>query len=332
VLLTGKIKIAFSFLFLITVAGTAGYHFLEGWSLANSFYATIVTLGTVGFGDFYPVTPAGKSFAIFIIVFGVGTMAYTFAMIMETFMEGRLKKILGRGKLEKRIKKMGNHYIVCGCGKIGKLICKELAREGVEFVVVDNNSEVIQDIEDNEFAYINGSAAEDKTLLAAGIKRAKGVVCALPTDADNLYVVLAARELNPEIYILSRFEDNASERRLMNAGADRTISPYRVGGMRMSQAILRPAMLDFIEITTRKESLALRMEGLDVCKESPVVGKNLEDSGLRKEYGLIVVAVEKTSGKMVFNPMSSYVIETGDKLIALGEEENLIKFSGVCQV
>jgi len=227
---------------------------------------------------------------------------------------------------------MGNHYIVCGCGKIGKLICKELAREGVEFVVVDNNSEVIQDIEDNEFAYINGSAAEDKTLLAAGIKRAKGVVCALPTDADNLYVVLAARELNPEIYILSRFEDNASERRLMNAGADRTISPYRVGGMRMSQAILRPAMLDFIEITTRKESLALRMEGLDVCKESPVVGKNLEDSGLRKEYGLIVVAVEKTSGKMVFNPMSSYVIETGDKLIALGEEENLIKFSGVCQV
>ena len=331
-LLTGKIKIAFSFLFLITVAGTAGYHFLEGWSLANSFYATIVTLGTVGFGDFYPVTPAGKSFAIFIIVFGVGTMAYTFAMIMETFMEGRLKKILGRGKLEKRIKKMGNHYIVCGCGKIGKLICKELAREGVEFVVVDNNSEVIQDIEDNEFAYINGSAAEDKTLLAAGIKRAKGVVCALPTDADNLYVVLAARELNPEIYILSRFEDNASERRLMNAGADRTISPYRVGGMRMSQAILRPAMLDFIEITTRKESLALRMEGLDVCKGSPVVGKNLEDSGLRKEYGLIVVAVEKTSGKMIFNPMSSYVIETGDKLIALGEEENLIKFSGVCQV
>ncbi len=330
-LLVRKVKVAFSFLFLITVAGTAGYHFLEGWSLADSFYATVVTLGTVGFGDFYPVTSGGKLFAIFIIVFGVGAMAYTVAMIMENVMEGRLRKILGRGKLEKRIKKIKNHYIVCGCGKIGRLICGELAQEGVEFVVVDNNPEVIQGIEDNGFAYINGSAAEDKTLLAAGVKRAKGVVCALPTDADNLYVVLAARELNPEIYILSRFEDNASERRLMNAGADRVISPYRVGGMRMSQAILRPAMLDFIEITTRRESLALRMEELGVCKGSPVVGKNLEDSGLRKEYGLIVVAIKKESGQMVFNPMASYVIESEDKLIALGEEENLADFSKTCR-
>jgi len=331
-LVTRKVKIAFSFLFLITLAGTVGYHFLEGWSLSNSFYATIVTLGTVGFGDFYPVTPMGKLFAVFIIVFGVGAMAYTVAMIMESFMEGRLKKILGRGKLEKRIKKMRNHYIVCGCGKIGNLVCEELAHENVGFVVVDNKSDVIQDIEDSGFAYINGNAAEDKTLLDAGIKMARGVVCALPTDADNLYVVLAARELNPEIYILSRFEDNTSERRLLNAGADRVISPYRVGGMRMSQAILRPAMLDFIELTTGRQSLALRMEELDVCKDSPVIGKNLEESGLRKEHGLIVVAVEKESGKMVFNPVASYVIELGDKLVALGEEENLTEFSRICQV
>jgi voltage-gated potassium channel len=331
VLPTRRVKIAFSFLFLITVSGTVGYHFLEGWSLANSLYATIVTIGTVGFGDFYPITPMGKLFAIFIIVFGVGTMAYTFAMIMEALMEGRFKDILGRGKLEKRIKKMENHYIICGYGKIGNLICGELTHEKVEFVVVDNNSMIIQHIEDNGFAYVNGNAAEDKTLLAAGIKTAKGVVCTLPTDADNLYVVLAAKELNPDVYVLSRFEDNASERRLMKAGADRVISPYKVGGVRMSQAILRPAMLDFIEITTRRGSLSLRMEELNINDGSPVVGRNLEQSGLRKEYGLIVVAVEKKSGKMVFNPMASYEIESGDKLIALGEGENLIKFSAVCQ-
>ena len=309
-----------------------GYHFLEGWSLANSFYATIVTIGTVGFGDFYPVTQAGKLFAIFIIVFGVGTMAYTFATVMETFMEGSLKKVLGRGKLEKRIKKMEDHYIICGYGKIGNLICGELAHEQIEFVVVENNPVVIQTIEDKGFAYVNGNAAEDKTLLAAGIRMAKGIVCALPKDADNLYVVLAAKELNPDLYVLSRFEDNASERRLMKAGADRVISPYKVGGTRMSQAILRPAMLDFIEITTRRGSLSLRMEELNINKESPVVGKNLEQSGLRKEYGLIVVAVEKKSGKMVFNPMASYVLESGDKLVTLGEGENLIKFSKVCQM
>ncbi|TFG93868.1 MAG: potassium channel protein [Syntrophobacterales bacterium] len=329
--LTRKLGIAFSFLFLITLAGTMGYHFLEGWSLANSFYATIVTLGTVGFGDFYPITPAGKCFAMFLIIFGVGTMAYTFAVVMDIFMEGRLKKILGRGKLEKQINRMQGHYIICGYGKIGSLICRELAQEKVEFVVADNNPDVIQDIEDKGFIYINGSATEDKTLLNAGIKRAKGVVCALSTDADNLYVVLTAKELNPDVYVLSRFEDDASERRLINAGADRVISPYSVGGMRMSQAILRPAMLDFIEITTRRQSLALRMEELNVCKDSSVVGKNLEESGLRKTYGLIVVAIKKESGQMVFNPIASYVLESGDKLIALGEEDNLVEFSKVCQ-
>ncbi|MBW2561874.1 MAG: TrkA family potassium uptake protein, partial [Deltaproteobacteria bacterium] len=140
-----------------------------------------------------------------------------------------------------------------------------------------------------------------------------------------------AKELNPDVYVLSRFEDSASERRLIKAGADRVISPYRVGGMRMSQAILRPAMLDFIEITTRRQSLALRMEEVDVWKESPIAGKNLEESGLRETYGLIVVAIKKESGQMVFNPMASYVMESGDKLIALGEEDNLIAFSKVCQ-
>lgn len=328
---TVKLRVAFSFLLSITLVGTLGYHFLEGWSLADSFYATIVTLGTVGFGDFYPVTPVGKCFAIFLIVFGVGTMAYTFAVIMEVLMEGRLKRILGRGKLEKRINTMENHYIICGYGKIGNLICTELAHEKVEFVVVENNPEVVQGVEDDGFLYISGSATEDKVLLKAGIKRARGVVCALPTDADNLYVVLTAKELNPDVYVLSRFEDNASERRLIKAGADRVISPYRVGGMRMSQAILRPAMLDFIEITTRRQSLALRMEELDVREASSVVGKTLEDSGLRKTYGLIVVAIKKEPGQMVFNPVASYAIEAGDKLIALGEEDNLIAFSKVCQ-
>jgi len=331
VLSTVKLRIAFSFLLSITLAGTFGYHFLEGWSLANSFYATIVTLGTVGFGDFYPITPVGKCFAIFLIVFGVGTMAYTFAVIMEVLMEGRLKRILGRGKLEKQIKTMQDHYIICGYGKIGKLICTELTHEKIGLVVVENNPEVVSGIEDDGFAYVNGSATEDKILLKAGIKRARGVVCALSTDADNLYVVLTAKELNPDVYVLSRFEDNASERRLIKAGADRVISPYRVGGMRMSQAILRPAMLDFIEITTRRQSLALRMEEVDVGRDSPVVGKNLEESGLRKTYGLIVVAIKKESGQMVFNPMASYMMESGDKLITLGEEGNLIAFSKVCQ-
>jgi voltage-gated potassium channel len=239
-----KARFAFFSLLLIFVTGTFGYHVLEGWPVLESFYATVVTLGTVGYGDFYPKTSEGRIFAIFLIVFGVGTMAYTFAMVMENFMEGRLRKLLGRGKLKKQIEKMKDHYIICGCGKIGYLVCKELAEENVDFIVVDSNQQIIQQMEEEGFVYINGSATEDKTLTEAGIERAKGIVCALPTDADNLYVVLTAKELNPKVYIVSRFEDDASERRLIKAGADRVISPYKVGGMRMTLALLRPAMTD----------------------------------------------------------------------------------------
>jgi voltage-gated potassium channel len=327
-----KARFAFFLLLLIFVTGTFGYHVLEGWPVLESFYATVVTLGTVGYGDFYPRSPEGRIFAIFLIVFGVGTMAYTFAMVMENFMEGRLRKLLGRGKLKKQIEKMRDHYIICGCGKIGYLVCKELAEENVDFIVVDSDQQIIQQMEEEGFIYINGSATEDKTLTEAGVERAKGVVCALPTDADNLYVVLAAKELNPKVYIVSRFEDDASERRLMKAGADRVISPYKVGGMRMTLALLRPAMLDFMEITTGKQTLSLRMEELRVRESSHVVGKSLADSGLRREYGLIIVAVNKESGEMVFNPDASYVIEKEDNLIAIGKEENLTKFAEVCRL
>lgn len=297
----------------------------------ESLYATIVTLATVGYGDFYPHTLEGRIFAIFLIIFGVGTMAYTFATVMENFMEGRLKKVLGKGKLERHLKKMKDHYIICGCGKIGYFICKELAAEGVDFVVIDNNPEIIQRIEEEGFPYVNGSATEDDALLAAGVEKAKGVVCALPSDADNLYIVLTAKELNPHVYIFSRFEEELSERRLIKAGADRVISPYKVGGMRMTQAILRPDILDFIEITTKRQSLALRMEELTVSEGSPVVGKNLVESQVRPEYGLIVVAVKKDTGEMIYNPSAHYVIEKLDKLIALGEEKDLVRFSQVCQ-
>ena len=327
-----KARLAFLLLLLIFITGTVGYHLLEGWTVLESFYATVVTLGTVGYGDFYPKSTEGRIFAVFLIVVGVGTMAYTFAMVMENFMEGRLRKLLGRGKLKKQIEKMKNHYIICGCGKIGYLICKELAEENIDFIVIDSDQQIIQQIEEEGFVYINGSATEDKTLTEAGVERAKGVVCALPTDADNLYVVLTAKELNPNVYIVSRFEDEASERRLIKAGADRVISPYKVGGMRMKLALLRPAMMDFMEITTGKQTLSLRMEELRVCEASPVVGKSLADSGLRREYGLIVVAVNKKSGDMVFNPSASYVIEKDDNLIAIGEDENLARFSEVCRI
>lgn len=327
---TRNLKFAFLSLFIIFCIGTVGFHFLEGWDFVDALYTTAITLSTVGYGDFYPKTEGGRIFTVVLVIFGVGTMLYTVGLLTETMVEGRLRTLLGRGRLEKKIGKMENHYIICGCGRIGYLICQELAEEKIDFVVVDNNPEVLQKVEEEGFIYYNGDATDDKTLIGAGVKKAKGLVCVLPTDALNLYLILTAKELNPKIFILSRSEEEASEHRLVRAGADRVMSPYTLGGMRMAMAILRPAMLDFIEITTRRQSLELRMEELAICDGSHVIGKSLGESEIRQQYGLIIVAVKKDSGKMIFNPLANYIIEKGDKLIALGEEENVTRFSQVC--
>lgn len=328
--MTKKLAVALLVLLTILSMGMTGFHYLEGWNFVESLYATVVTISTVGYGDFSPHTSGGMLFTVFLIIVGVGTMLYTVGLVTETMLEGRLKIIMGRGRLEKMMRKMNNHYIICGCGRIGRLICRELAAEKVDFVVIDNDPDTIRKIEEEGYVYHQGDATHDKTLLAAGIKKARGIVCVLPSDAENLYVILTAKELNPGIFILSRSEDEESEHRLLRAGADRVMSPYTMGGMRMAMAVLRPAMLDFVEITTRRQSLELRMEEVSICEDSHYIGKSLEDSGIRQNYGLIVVAVKKESGKMIFNPLANYVIEKNDKLIALGEVENINLFTNSC--
>ena len=327
---TSKIKMALVILLTIFIIGTIGFHFIEGWSFVDSFYTTIATLSTVGYGDFAPETTTGKFFTVFIIIFGVGMMFYSLVLMAETFIEARLRNLLGRGKLEKIIEKMNSHYIICGGGRIGFLICRELIAGKMPCVVIDNNQEVIQKAQEEGFIYCKGDATQDKVLIAAGIKRAKGIICVLPTDAENLYVILTAKELNQNIYIMARSEEEESERRLLRAGADRVMSPYTLGGVRMAMAILRPAMLDFIEITTSRQSLELRMEEISICEGSPFISKTLEDSGIRKRYGLIIVAVKKDSGKMIFNPLANYIIEEGDRLISMGEDENVKQFAQSC--
>ncbi len=329
-ILTLKLRLALLILAVVCITATLGFYFVEGWSMLDSFYTAITTMATVGYGDFTPRTASGKIFTIAVIIFGVGTMLYSFSLITELIIEGRLRRILGRGKLQKMINRMSNHYIICGCGRIGLLICRELAGEKVPFVVVDNNPETIQKIQDEGFIYCKGDATQDRILIEAGIKRAKGIVCVLPTDAENLYVILTAKELNREIYILSRSEEEESEHRLIRAGANRVMSPYTLGGSRMAMAILRPAMLDFIEITTQRQSLELRMEEVAVGDASRLIGQSLEASEVRQSYGLIVVAVKNDTEKMIFNPQDSYVITKGDRIIALGENKNVKRFAEAC--
>ncbi len=327
-----KLFIVSSLLLFVVILGTVGFRLIEGWGLLESLYATVTTISTVGYGDFAPASAQGRLFAVFLIVIGVGAMLYGASLFAEMMVDNRLKIILGRSSMESRIERMKDHYIICGFGRMGNLICREMAKEKIPFVIIEKNPEVLQRIENERYVYFKGNATDDTSLLQSGIKRAKGVVCVLSSDAENLYVILTAKELNPDVYILSRCEEEISEHRLLRAGANRVISPYTMGGMRMAMAILKPAMMDFIEITTGRQSLDLRMEELAVTDGSAIVGKSLESSEIRKTYKLIIVAIKKDSGKMIFNPEAGYMIEKGDRLIALGEDDDVNRFNLACIV
>ncbi|MEW5807596.1 MAG: potassium channel protein [Acidobacteriota bacterium] len=317
-----RIKYVFSLLLLIIVVGTFGYTMIEGWTLFDSFYMTIITIFTIGYSEVNPLSNAGRIFNILIIFFGVGTVFYLAASIMEEFVENRLIK--GK-KMEKDIQKIRDHYIVCGYGRMGSVICKDLALKGVPFVVVENDHGKIRAIEEEGYLHCMGDVTDDRTLSKTGIERAKGVVTVLSEDADNVFVTLTARGLNPGIFIVARSNTEGSVQKLLRAGANKVINPFSTAGKHMSQLLLKPVVVDFMEVVSQDSSLDLRMEEVNVCERSLLSGIKLKDSLIRKELNIIIVAIKKEDGRMVFNPSSETEISSRDVLIALGSRENLQK-------
>ena len=312
-------------LVIIFLAGTMGYRLIEGWSFLDSFYMTVITLTTVGYNEVQQIDVKGKIFTILLIITGVGTVAYLVGIFSRIIIEGELREILGRRRLEKKIQKMKDHYIICGFGRIGKVICLELSTRPLPFVVIEKNLETIEKNDKKDYLYLNGDAALEETLLEAGVKKAKGLVACASSDADNLYITLIARELNNNLFILSRSETEGGDRKLLWAGANKVVSPHHIGGVRMAQAILRPNVLDFIEIATGSQSIELQIEEILIKEGSPLAGVTIQMCDLRQQLGIIIIAVKKSSGSMVFDPSPENAIEPGDVLIVVGEKENLIK-------
>ena len=314
------LRISVGLLVVIIAIGTLGYSFIEGWPPFDALYMTVITLSTVGFKAVHNMSSEGKLFTIFLIISGTGMIAYTLSSLLQFTLEGQLRKILGRKKLESRINKLKNHYIICGFGRIGHLICREFQSRPLPFVVVEKDPHLIERINREGYMYVEGDATDDETLQAAGIDVAKGLITAVTSDTDNVYITLTARGLNPKLFILARSGEEGSEKKLMRAGASKVISPYTIGANRMAQAILRPSVVDFIEIATASENLELQIEEIVVSAGSVLAGKALVDSDIRQSMGIIIVAIKQANGHMVFNPPSNQIIEPKSVLITLGEQ------------
>ena len=314
-----RLHIALLSLVLISVGGVLGYRFLENHSWIEAVYMTVITLTTVGFREVHPLSPRGQVFTIALVISGVGVVFYTMAAVAEQIIEGEFQQFFGRRRMQKRIDEFNDHYIVCGFGRIGEVVCRELVAKPAPFVVVEHEEERVRKAETAQYFVIHGDATDEKTLLAAGISRAKGLFASLSTDAGNVFLTLLAKELHPGLFVVTRAETERSERTLLRSGANKVISPYEIGGHRMAQAALRPAVVDIIDLATHHQSLELQLEEIPIPFSSPCNGVALRDSGLWNQAGVILVAIKRASGTMRFNPGPEEKLEAGDRLIALAE-------------
>ena len=313
----------------ILILGTSGYVAIEGWEIIDAVYMTVITITTVGFREVRDVSEAGRIFTLIIIFMGMGIMAYTLGMVAQVMVDFQVRSIFGRRKLGSKIKSLKNHYIVCGYGRIGRIIAQELKENGIPLLVIDNNPESKQALDSNEIPYIIDDATSEDILLEAGIERAKGLVAVVLSDADNLFITMSGRVLNPELFILARTDEDHARRKLLRAGANHVVMPYRIGGQKMAHTIIRPAVTEFLEFTVDDQDMDLKMEELLVGEKSRLDGVTLAESSIRQEMNIIIVAIRKKDGGMKFNPSSESRIEMGDTLIALGHSNDLGRLSSI---
>lgn len=317
-----QIKLGLGTLFLIIAGGTLGYMILEGWGFFDSLYMTIISITTTGFQELYPLHYSGRVLTILVIISGVVTVAYIGGRVAQLLLETYLFR---RRRMAKKLSSLRNHYIICGFGRMGKRICQELADNNAPFAVIEKDPAEIDLLQAQGFLYVEGDATNDEVLNEAGIKYAKGLVAVLPTEAENVFTTLSARVLNPEIFIVSRAVEEETESKLIKAGANRVVKPYEIGGHRMAQVLLRPGVVDFIDIIAREKRIDLNIEEIEVKPGSSLIGQTLAKSPIRNVLNIIIVAIFSEKGLVTYNPQSATVIKAGDRLIVIGEEKNIRK-------
>ncbi len=293
---------------------------------------TIITLTTTGYSEVHPLETGGRVFTILVLTSGFFATVVAVGALTNFFLQGQILELFGRRRMAKEIEKLKDHYIVCGYGRIGKVISNELLLNNIPFLVIDSSYEKIEMIARDDYIALHGNSAEESVLLSAGIMRAKGLIACVSTPADNVYITLTARDLKPDIFVMGRANDETSEKRLISAGADKVVSPYSIGGRRMANIILKPAVVEFLDIAIGRRDLKLAVEEIEVCRGTTIEGKSIIESEIKKRYGIIIVAILKKDGKMLFNPDPTLLIEEKDVLVALGKYDDLKNLAQTCNV
>jgi voltage-gated potassium channel len=319
-----KLQVAISAIVGLIAFGTIGFKLIVdqlGWF--DSFYFTLITLTTVGYSEPPHTTQGSRYFTAGLIILGVGTLGYALSSAAQAVIESELLSTFGKRRMYKDINKLSGHYIVCGAGRVGAGVIRDISRSGHDLVVIEGDESIADRLLAQGQLVLMGDATSEDVLKAAGIERARGLVCAVSSDPDNLYITLTARDLNKDVRIISRANDEAAVGRLLKAGADKVVSPALTGSTRMAQMLLRPAVADFIELATMTERLELEIEQVEIGEESPFVGRALKDTGIRSEHGVIVIAIRRADGAMIFNPIADTTIKERDALVALGSHSSL---------
>ncbi|MFC1897076.1 potassium channel family protein [Chloroflexota bacterium] len=316
-------------LVIIIFAGATGYVIIEGWSFIDALFMTVITITTVGYEEVHPLSDGGRVFSIFLIVGGVGGALYVLSSTVQFIIEGQLGITLGRRRMERSIAKLKEHFILCGYGRVGQEIANIFTEERVPFVIIDKDTESIATAEKDGRLYMLADATSDEALKEAGIERARGLVAAVGSDADNVYITLSARGLHPNLLIEARASSSEAEAKLKKAGANRIVSPYSLGASRMAQLALRPAVVDFIDTVIYRRGRELQVENIAVGNGSTLAGLTVEETRHRTQAAIL--AISKESGKLLANPQGEEIIEFGDWLIAMGTKKQLAVLEEICE-
>ncbi|MSR54138.1 MAG: potassium channel protein [Gemmataceae bacterium] len=320
-----RLWMAASVPFVLLGSGTLGFKIIGGpeWSWFDAMYMSAITLTTVGYGETHPLDDSGRLFTIFFLFTGVFLLFYSATEMIRAVVTGQLRAALGKESVKHMLEEIRDHIVVCGLGRMGRLICQEFDRQRVRYVIVDRNPKLLDGWPTGFGVFLQGDATEDDVLKRAGVERAKVLVAVLPSDADNLYVTLTGRVMSPNLFIVARAEQEVSEPKLRRVGANQVVSPYVIGGHRVAQAVLRPTVDHFLEQAARLNAADYQIEEAVIRKGSSLCGKTLRDLNLREAMGIVVLAMRQPDGEIVFNPKGESTIEPSSVIVVVGRREHL---------